>query len=131
MPGFSDYWENEVLDHLFDKGVYAPPTIYVALSTGDPLDDGAGAAEPSGGSYARLETANVDWTAAAAGAISNADTIEFAPASAAWGTITHFALYDAAVGGHLLAYGPLTSAKAVAAGDAVRFPAGSLNVTLN
>lgn len=131
MSGFSDYWENEVLDHLFDKGVYGPPTIYVALSTADPGDDGVGAAEPSGGSYARIETANADWTPAAGGAIGNADAIEFAPASAAWGTITHFALYDAAVGGHLLAYGPLTIAQAVVDGDTVRFAPGDLNVTLN
>ena len=130
MSGFSDYWENEILDHLFDKGVYAPPTIYVALSTADPGDDGAGASEPAGGSYARVQTSNADWTGASGGAIGNANAIEFAQATADWGTITHFALYDTAVGGHLLAYGPLSSAKTVAVGDLVRFPAGALTVTL-
>ena len=131
MPGFSDYWENEVLDHLFGKGVYAGSVIYVALSTADPGDDGAGAAEPTGGSYARIETSNADWTAASGGVISNADAIEFAEATSAWGTITHFALYDAAVGGNLLAYGPLAESKTIAIGDLVRFPAGDLAVTLN
>jgi hypothetical protein len=131
MSGFSDFWENEVLDHLFDKGVYAAPAIYVALSCADPDDDGASAAEPSGGSYARIETSNADWTPASDGVIRNADAIEFAPASAAWGTITHFVLYDAAVGGHPLAHGPLGIAQTVAAGDTVRFPPGDLNVTLN
>ncbi|MBN1508735.1 MAG: hypothetical protein JW955_17940 [Sedimentisphaerales bacterium] len=131
MTGFSDYWENEVLDHLFDKGVYAPPTIYVALSCADPGDAGAGAAEPSGGSYARLETTGADWMGTGTGAIRNADALEFAPACACWGTITHFALYDAVVGGHLLASGPLASPALVEAGDAVRFPPGDLEVTLN
>jgi hypothetical protein len=131
MPGFSDYWGNEVLDHLFDKGVYAPPTIHVALSTADPGDDGTGTVEPAGGSYARVETSHTDWTSAAEGAISNADAIEFAQASSAWGAITHFALYDAAVGGHLLAYGSLASAKTVVTGDILRFPAGDLIVTLD
>jgi hypothetical protein len=131
MTGFSDYWENEVLDHLFDKGLYAPPTIYVALSTADPGDDGAGAVEPTGGSYSRIETSNADWTAAVGGVIGNADAIEFAEATSAWGTITHFALYDAALGGNLLAYGPLVESKTVAGGDVVRFPAGDLIVTLN
>jgi hypothetical protein len=131
MPGFSAYWGNEVLDHLFDKGVYTPPTIHVALSAADPGDDGTGTAEPAGGSYARVETSHMDWTSAAGGAISNADAIEFSQTSSAWGTITHFALYDAAVGGHLLAYGPLASAKTVAVGDIVRFPAGDLIVTLD
>ena len=100
MAGFSDYWENEILDHLFDKGWYTPPaTIYIALSTADPGDDGAGTAEPAGGSYARSERSNMDWAAASGGAVSNADAVEFAQATAPWGTITHFALYDAVVGG--------------------------------
>ena len=42
MGSFSNYWENELLDHLFGKGSYTPPTIYVGLSTTDPGDDGAG-----------------------------------------------------------------------------------------
>ena len=131
MSGFSDYWENEILDHLFDKGVYTPPTIYVALSTADPRDDGAGACEPTGGSYTRVETSNADWASASGGAISNANAIEFPQATANWDTITHFALYDAAVGGHLLACGPLSSAKTVAVGDLVRVPVGNLTVTLD
>lgn len=132
MPGFSDYWENEVLDHLFNKGAYAPPTVlYVALSAADPGDDGSGAAEPAGGSYARAETSNADWAGAFGGTVSNADAVEFAQATSAWGMITHFALYDAALGGNLLAFGPLTDARTVAAGDTVRFGPGDLIVTLN
>jgi len=132
MTGFSDYWENEVLDHLFDKGVYAsPPALYVALSTADPGDDGAGAAEPAGGSYARVETSKADWAGASGGAVSNAEAIDFAEATSAWGTITHFALYDAAMGGNLLVCGPLSDARTVAGGDTVRFAAGDLNVTLS
>jgi len=132
MPGFSDYWENEVLDHLFDKGVYTPPAaLYVALSTADLGDDGADAAEPAAGSYARIETSNADWAGASGGAVCNADAIEFAKATSGWGTITHFALYDAALGGNLLAYGPLTEPRTVTAGDTIRFAPGDLTVTLN
>ena len=39
MGSFANYWENEILDHLFGKGSYTPPTIYVGLSTADPADD--------------------------------------------------------------------------------------------
>jgi len=132
MAGFSDYWENEVLDHLFGKGAYAPPTVlYVALSAADPGDDGAGTAEPAGGSYARIETSHADWAGASGGAICNADAIEFAQATSAWGTITHFALYDAALGGNLLVSGPLTDTGTVAAGDTVRFAPADLTVTLD
>ncbi len=132
MAGFSDYWENEILDHLFNKGWYAPPaTICLALSTADPGDDGACTAEPAGGSYARVETSSADWAGACGGAICNADTIEFAQATSAWGTITHFVLYDAGVGGNLLVCGPLTEPKTVAAGDTIRFAPGDLSVALN
>jgi len=131
MSGFSDYWENEILDHLFSKGAYAAPAIYVALSTSDPGDDGSGAAEPAGGSYTRIETCGADWTDAGGGCIDNADAIQFPQATDSWGTITHFALYDGLTGGHLLACGALASSLPVAAGDLVRFAPGELNVTLD
>jgi hypothetical protein len=131
MSGFSDYWENEILDHLFDKGVYSPPTIYVALSTADPGDDGVAMCEPAGNSYARVATSNADWTSAVGSVVGNADAIEFAQAAGVWGTITHFALYDMGAGGHLLAHGPLDQPITVEVGDRVRFPPGELTVTLD
>jgi len=131
MGSFSNYLENEILDHLFGKMTYAPPTIYVGLSTADPGDDGAGLAEPSGGSYARVATAAADWNAAGSGSLDNANAIEFAEASASWGTITHFALFDAASSGHMLAHGALTTSKTVSSGDTASFAAGALDITLD
>lgn len=130
MGSFGDELENELLDHLFGKGVYNPPTIYIALSTVDPTEDGSGMAEPSDG-YARIVTAPADWTVASAGAISNANEIAFAEASGDWGTITHFALFDTITGGVFLGYGTLDTAKAVTSGDTVKFPVGDLDVDLN
>jgi len=131
MGSFGDYWEDEVLDHLFGKGAYTPPTIYVAASTVDPTDDGSGIAEPSGSGYARVETAGSDWDAASGGALDNANDINFPEASGSWGTITHFALYDAATDGNMLAHGSLTAGQAIASGEVLRFPAGDLDVTLD
>lgn len=131
MGSFSDYWENEILDHLFSKGSYTPPTIYLALSTADPGDDGAGLSEPSGNGYARAATAASDWNAASGGALDNADVIEFPEATGAWGTVTHFALLDAASGGHLLAHGTLSQSKTIASGDTARFVAGDLEISLD
>lgn len=122
MGSFSDYWEDKILDHLFGQGAYTPPTIYVGLSTADPADDGSGLAEPSGGGYARVATAAADW---------NAGDIEFPQATANWGTVTHFALFDAATEGHLLAHGALTVAKPVTSGDPASIPAGELSASLN
>ena len=130
MGSFADYWEDEVLDHLFGKGSYSPPTIYVGLSTADPTDDASGLAEPSGNGYARVETAGSDWDAASGGALDNANAIEFPEATGSWGTVTHFALFDAATDGNCLAHGSLTASKTISSGETPRFPAGDLDVSL-
>jgi len=129
MGSMSNYLENKVLDHIFGKSSYTPPTIYVGLSTADPLDDGSGLAEPSGGSYARVETAASDWSAASDGTISNAGEIAFPQATGDWGTITHFALFDAATSGNMLYHGSLTTSKNPTSGDTASFAAGDLTIT--
>lgn len=131
MGSFADYWENEILDHLFGKGSYTPPTIYVGLSTADPTDDASGLAEPSGGSYARVATAGADWNVASGGAIANANDITFPEATDSWGTMTHFALFDAASAGNMLAHGTLSVSKSISSGDTAKFAAGDLDVTLD
>lgn len=131
MGSFSNHWEDEVLDHLFGKGAYNPPTVHVALSTCDPGDDGAGLSEPAGNGYARVQTTPTDWTAADGGLIENATAITFGPATGNWGTVTHFALFDAPSGGHLLAHGVLTQARAIAAGQSPEIAPGELDVRLS
>jgi len=128
---FADFWENEILDHIFGKGSYTPPTIYVGLSTADPGEDGSGLSEPSGGNYARVATAAADWNAAAAGVIDNANDIVFNEATGSWGNITHAALFDAETGGNLLASGALLQSKQIDSGDTPKFPAGDFDVTLD
>ena len=131
MGSFSNYLEDELLDHIFGKGSYAPPTIYVALSTADPLDDGSGLAEPSGGGYARVQTAGTDWNAASAGAIDNANAITFNEATSSWGIITHFALMGATSGGNMQVHGVLSESKSIGSGDTAEFAAGDLDVSLD
>src|SRR4030043_1969614 len=120
MGGFSNYWENKILDHIFGKGSYTPPTMYVGLSTADPADEGAGWAEPSGNSYARVQTSASDWNTASKGYMDNAGDITFDQATGSWGTITHFALFDAATAGNMLAHGTLSQPKAIGASDTAR-----------
>lgn len=131
MGSFSDYWEDKILDHLFGHGNYPPPTIYIGLSTADPGDDGVGLSEPVGNGYARAATSDDDWTPADDGSLANANAVAFAEATGAWGTVTHFGLFDAASGGNLLAGGPLAASKTVEAGDIVRFAAGDIDVSLD
>ena len=131
MGSFADYLENKILDHIFGKGIYTPPTIYVALSTADPGDDGSGLSEPSGNGYARKSTIASDWNTATGGTLDNANVITFAEASGNWGTISHFALMDAATGGNLLVHGALNVSKSIGSGDTARFEAGDLNISLD
>jgi hypothetical protein len=131
MGGFSNYWENKILDHVFGKGNYTPPTIYVALSTADPLDDSSGVAEPSGNGYTRVQTSASDWNSASGGSLNNAGQIAFNAAAGSWGTITHFALFDAAAGGNMLAHGALNQPKTIGSSNTARFEAGDLGINLD
>jgi len=129
---FSDFWEDEVLDHLFMKGSYTMPTnLWVGLSTADPLDDNSGQAEPSGGSYARVSTAGSDWDAASGGATANTTTIEFPENTASWGIVTHFCIWDASTAGNMVAHGDLDASRDLTStGITPRFAVGELDITL-
>jgi len=128
----SNYLAKKLLDHLFGKATYsAPSNIYLALSTANPGDDASGLAEPSGGSYARKSTASGDYGSVSNGALSNANILAFATATADWaGPLTHAALMDAATSGNLLCYNALQTAKTVNNGNTFKFPVGQLAVSL-
>ena len=129
---FANYWENEILDHIFDKGSYnAPANIYIGLSPADPGDDGSGLSEPSGGSYARVSTSPSDWNAASAGVITNASRVTFATSTAVWGTVTHICLFDALSGGNLLGSGVLTAPAQVLNNNTCYFEINDIEVTIN
>lgn len=130
MGSFSNYLEVELLDHVFKTTAYTVPTnIYVALSTADPTDSGGSIAEPSGNNYAR--TVCNTWDAAASGATANTGAVTFPTASGSWGTITHFALYDASTSGNMLVHGSLAASKAIGNGDTASFAAGAIDITLD
>lgn len=131
MGGFADYWEDKILNHIFGKAIYNPPIIYIGLSTSNPQDDGTGLAEPNGNGYARVQTGSADWNAASGGTVSNISDITFTKATGNWGTVTHFALFDAETGGNLLAHGQLSQAREIGSSDTAKFAAGELNIGLD
>lgn len=126
----SDYAELKILDHIRGKTSWTMPTAYVALFTAAPSDAGGGT-EVSGGSYARVVTAGADWTAASAGSSSNANVITFPTSTGAWGTVTHFGLFDASSAGNLLCWASLTNSRIMISGDIARFSAAALVITLD
>lgn len=144
MAALSDYLENKILDHILRATAFtAPVTTYVGLLTAAPNDTGGGT-EVTGNAYARvaITSGTAAWnntqgntTGASTGTdgtIENAAVVTFpTPTPAGWGTVTHFAVYDAATAGNMLFYGALTASKVINAGDAVSFAAGALSLQID
>ncbi len=126
----SNYEEEKILELLVGKTAHSTPTVYVGLSTANPDEDASGLAEPSGNGYARVDSTGL-WEAASGGTIQNASAITFPEASGSWGTVTHFALFDALSGGNMLAYAELDTPQAISSGQTFRFSAGALNISLD
>jgi hypothetical protein len=124
---FSNTYETNVLTWTFTNSAVTRPTAwYLGLFTVAP-GEGGGGTEVSGGSYAReAVTFSVSGDTA-----TNTAALEFAVATADWGTITHVAVFDASSGGNQIAYAALTTSKTIATGDVLRVPAGDLDITLD
>lgn len=124
---FSNYLETNVLGHVFGGSAYtAPTTLYLALFTSNPDEDGSGT-EVTGGAYAR-QTVAFTITGNTA---SNTAAVEYATATESFGTVSHVGVYDALTSGNLMAYAALTSSKAIDVGDVFRVPTGDLDITLD
>jgi len=127
----SDYLENELLDHVLGGADWArPATVYIALYTVAPTDAGGGT-EVSGGAYERKAVTNnaTNFPAASGGAKSNGAEIVFIEATASWGTVVAFGIFDAITGGNLLYWADLTTPKAIGSGDTPKFAVGDLDLT--
>lgn len=134
----TDYLEGKFIDHTFRTGTLSKPTgNYFGLLTAAPSDAGGGT-EVAGGGYARVNVAPLDANFAApslsGGAMvtSNSNAITYPSPNASWGTVTHWAVFDAASAGNMLWWGTLAASKAVADGDpAPSWQPGAFQMTLN
>lgn len=126
MSAMTNYLENEILDHILGTGSWTmPSTVYLALFTAAPGEAGGGT-EVSGSGYARQATA---FGAASGGVASNSAIEAFTAAGGNWGTITHWALFDASTSGNMLVYGALTASRVVNDGDTISFAIGAVQIT--
>jgi hypothetical protein len=120
MVGLSSKGETAILTPL-------TTTAYVSLHTADPGDTGAN--ELSGGAYARLGPVTFANAGSNPTVASNSSVLTYAAATAAWGMITHFGVWDAATVGNFRGSGALTTPKTVNSGDTARFAANALTIT--
>lgn len=126
----SNYAEAALIDHLLRNSAYTSvATVYLGLFTDDPTDAGTGT-EVTGGSYAREAIA---FDAAASRTLDNTSDITFTTATANWGTVSHWGVYDHSTGGsgNLLAHGDFTAGKAINSGDTAKVLAGELDITFS
>lgn len=138
MSAASNYTETNVINSLL-RGVSfpVPTTVYIGLHTADPTD--AGGNEVSTGnwpSYVRKDAAvggaiDSGWAAPSNGVTTNAKQITYPGMNGASNvTVSHWALYDAATGGNMLAHAVLQTSRTLQPGDVFVFDIGSLTVTM-
>ncbi len=126
MSEMSDYLENALIDGVIRATTYtAPTTVFLALYTSDPLDNDTGT-EVAGGSYAREA---ITFGAPSDGVSTNSAIVTFTKATASWGVVSHFAIFDLVTVGNMLVHSILDTSKTVNIDDTAEFAVGDVSVT--
>jgi hypothetical protein len=141
----TDYAENKIVDDLFRTTSYSPPATYyvgLVLQSAGCTDSSAGT-EVSGGSYARVAITKGDayWqgthgstTGASSGTngtINNASAITFPAATADWGNVGYFAIYDASTSGNMIICSALTAQRNITTGSTPSFAGSALTIQID
>ena len=133
MTGFSDAFEIDILDHVFKNGALSQPTnLYVGLTTTTITDAHTGTTvpgEPAAGAYTRIQCNT--FANAAAGSLTNTIDIEYAEATASWGTVTDFFVADHSSTGAIIGYAKLTASKKIGTNDTAKFATNDLKASLD
>lgn len=146
MPISKYLRQKNIMDLINALGTSTASTAYLALSTTAPNPDGTNVNEPVGNGYVRVPVRyNIisgtqqyvsnfpsDPTYDSGTdkySITNTRDIYFYEATGSWGTLTHFAIYDAQTGGNMLAYGSLTSSISPTANTIPVVRTGNLTIT--
>lgn len=134
MSALSNYLENALANLVLRNTAFTPlATTYVSLHTAAGTTESTAdwvATELTAGAvnYGRVAVAAAGWGAPSDGMCSNLATVAFATAGSAWGTITHFGIWDAAgIGaGNILFKDALATSRIVGNGDVFTFAIGNL-----
>jgi len=130
----SQYLQQKLLEHTLRHVSWtSPTTVYVALFTVMPGEDGTGGTEVTGGAYARQAATFAAYanTAPTGGKCVTSADISFPVATANWGTIAGVGIYDASSSGNLLLYQTLTANQVINSGQQFVLSAGDLEVDMD
>ena len=135
MAALTNYTENKIIDHIFRTATFAKPTIlYVGLMLSGTDFEAGTVTEVTAAGYARVARNPLDanWAASTTnGTTSNVATIQFPAATADWGTVTYYGIWDAATAGNLLIYSALTNSRNILNGVNSSFASGVLTFQID
>ena len=135
MPGFSDYCEKKVLDHVSGKTAFAQPSLFLALTTVAVVDADTGSTitEANYTGYARKAMPAADWNAASGttATVTNAAQEQFAACTAGTSTVIGWALCDALTVGNVILFGTCPSFTVSTTQTPVTVAAGALSLSLD
>lgn len=120
MAGLSPYGESSILTPL-------TTTAYISLHTGDPGTTGI--SEVSGGAYARQGPVGFTNSGNEPTVARNNAVVTYPVATAAWGTVSYFGIWDAATAGNFRGSGAVSTPQAVNLGSTASFAANALTIT--
>lgn len=140
MTALSDYLETAWLNTLKGVSFTALSNLYIGLHTAAGADETSAAWRTTEvgavGSYARVAVAAAGWTGPTADTggmvLVNAADVTFVTATANWGTLTHWTVWDGSSlsTANLLYYEALAASKVVNTGDVAKWSAGNLKIGL-
>lgn len=157
MAALTDFAENKLVDFILRGQALGlagstaaagsgPSQFYIGLLTTMPTDTGGGIeVSATGTAYARVarlcSMANWSGTQGAGTSVASTGTgatttnniaVTFAVPTGNWGAVVGFGFWDAATGGNLCIYAPLTAVKTINNGDAApEFVANTLGFQLD
>lgn len=138
----TDFLANELIDHVLRDADYTPPALIALALFSTATDDSSGGTEIDDTfDYARLAVEHATgrtFSAASGGSTDNDQEWAFVAANGGdWDQAVGMKIADASThslstagGGNYLFHGALTTPKTAEDGDVIRFPAGSLVVSL-
>ena len=126
MGNLTVFARNKLIDHIYNAAYTPTAATYLALYIGDPA--GAGAEAASNG----YERTAISFGTASSRRVTQDALVTFPQASESWGgTITHYAIFDAATSGNMLGSGAFTSGFTVVSGNTPKVASGQCYVEIS
>lgn len=134
MTAFSTYLEAQILGvTLLGSSYTAPATVFLCLGTTLASDGDFFTEVTTNLGYGRLAVDFSSPTSLNDTTAVNSASVTFSAATTDWGTVTHFAIFDALTidTGNMLYWGAMDTDRTIQTDDVLEFQAGNLSIRLD